>query len=286
MPNLKILMLIVLTACSSHHNSHETLGKFHPAKDLFLAHFDCKTDVDDLHSVAAVATILADPRFDNVKYHAVAGAYGTQVGLYVPANELFAMAFGRHWSDAHTDYSNALAEVTEIATNTLQRGGDIWIAEAGQSDFSADLARRIQSDLPLIDTAERIHLVQHSDWNEEVTTPDKLHFVKKMTDYHKIADGNVVGNGTPGFRCETMPEWRRYITDPHLVKVWQLALDLAQKYNGAQQRYHNAAIASGGLDFSDVAESCWIFGFANLSDATAFFREFATIQQDHALKRR
>ena len=30
------------------------------------------------------------------------------------------------------------------------------------------------------------------------------------------------------------------------------------------------------MDFSDVSETCWIFGFAALPDAEAFFREFAT----------
>ena len=38
--------------------------------------------------------MLADPRFSNVKYHAVAGAYGIQEGLYVPPNDLFKIAFG------------------------------------------------------------------------------------------------------------------------------------------------------------------------------------------------
>jgi hypothetical protein len=28
------------------------------------------------------------------------------------------------------------------------------------------------------------------------------------------------------------------------------------------------------MDFSDVAETCWIFGFSDLEDAEAFFREF------------
>lgn len=30
------------------------------------------------------------------------------------------------------------------------------------------------------------------------------------------------------------------------------------------------------MDFSDVSETCWTFGFDSLSDAEAFFREFAT----------
>ncbi len=36
----------------------DRIGKFNKDKDLYLAHFDCKTDVDDIHSIAGVATIL------------------------------------------------------------------------------------------------------------------------------------------------------------------------------------------------------------------------------------
>jgi hypothetical protein len=48
-------------------------GEFNLKKDLLLAQYDCKTDVDDLHSVAAFATILANPEFSGINYHAVAG---------------------------------------------------------------------------------------------------------------------------------------------------------------------------------------------------------------------
>ena len=131
-----------LSSCSTTPSSK--LRNLQLENDLFLAQFDIKTDVDDLHSVAGVATMLNDPRFSDVHYHAVAGAYGTQEGLYVPANELFETAFGSNWSDAHTNYDHALKEVTLLVTNTLEKGGNIWIADAGQSDFSADLVKNIK----------------------------------------------------------------------------------------------------------------------------------------------
>jgi len=53
-----------------------SLGQFNKGKDLYLAHFDLKTDIDDAHAAAAVATMLADKRFTGVSYHAVAGTYG------------------------------------------------------------------------------------------------------------------------------------------------------------------------------------------------------------------
>lgn len=49
----------------------------------------------------------------------------------MPANELFEASFGYNWSDAHSNFEHALKEVTFIVTNTLEKGGNIWIAEAG-----------------------------------------------------------------------------------------------------------------------------------------------------------
>jgi hypothetical protein len=268
-----LVFIIFFISCSS--GPTRTIGKFQVERDLFLAHFDCKTDVDDLHSVAGVATILSDPRFSEINFHAVAGAYGIQEGLYVPANELFDAAFGSNWSDAHTNYGQALKEVSLIAARTLKNGGNIWIADAGQSDFSADLVKNLKSMQLQINTNQRVHIVQHSDWNESVTSPDNLAFVKSNTAYHKIPDGNAIGNGSPGFKTDNIKDMQNYIKNPRRLHIWQMALNIADKYNGKDERYLNATIANGGLDFSDVSETCWIFGFNHLLNAEEFFREFS-----------
>ncbi len=272
---LPILLLILLPACSPGRTAQpEQLGQFSPATDLYLAHFDCRTDVDDLHSVAGVATMLADPRFADVRFHAVAGAYGIQEGLYVPANELFELAFGDHWSDAHADRARALEEVAPLVMSTLRAGGSVWIAEAGQSDFSAALVRFIHDEVQSDSIVDRVHVVQHADWNEQVTSPEALAFVREAAMYHRIPDGNAVGNGTPGFRTETPVDWRMHIQDARLTEIWETAIRLGDTFNGVEARYLNEAIQSGGLDFSDVAETAWIFGFGDLVDASDFFEEF------------
>lgn len=272
-----IFSACVLLFMSSTLNASEdkTLGKFNLDKDLFLAHFDSKTDVDDIHSIAATATVLADKRFQKVNYYAVAGAYGDQEGLYVPAPKLFELAFGKRWVNAHTHYEEALAVVVSKVAETLQQSGNIWIAEAGQSNFTADVIRAIKQQHPNIDTKTRIAVVQHSQWNEEVTNPEDLSYAKNNSAYHKIPDGNGRNNGTPGFKSEQMPDWRTYIKNPRLVSIWQLALAIANKYNAVEGRYNNTAIAAGGIDFSDVSEMSWIFGFDTLKDDAEFFKEFA-----------
>ena len=267
----------LLVCCKQQNETRNTVEsplRFHQATDLLLVQYDCKTDVDDLHSVAAFRTLIADPDYSNIKYHAVAGTYGVQEGLYVPPNALFEQAFGDNWTDANIDRAAALEKVKNLVMPFLASDGDIWIAEAGQSDFTASLIKALQSELPALDIHERIHVVQHSDWNEEVTADEDLSLVKQESDYHKISDGNVVGNGTPGFRTSEYKIEQLSVRNPELKLVWQTAIGLCNRYNGQEGRYNNEAIASGGFDFSDLSEVCWILNLENIKDAEQFFRRF------------
>ena len=248
--------------------------KFKQQLDLLLVQFDSKTDVDDIHSIAAVATMLQHPSLSKVKYHAVAGAYGIQDGEYVPAPELFDMAFADHWSDAHVDKDKALAEVLVIVKTTLQQGGDIWIVEAGQSDFSAALIQLVKVDAPGINTQQRFHIVQHSEWNQDNTSPEALAYVKAHSDYYKIPDGNAINNGTAGYKSETAKDWVRALANKNVGNLWQTAKQVADLYNGQDGRYNNESIAKGGFDFSDAAELSWIFGVDDAPDVDTFFDKF------------
>ncbi|MEO0896784.1 MAG: hypothetical protein AAFY71_10325 [Bacteroidota bacterium] len=277
---LSFILGLFLVACQSTTDSPSTSNQeekgveFDPQKDFLLGNFDCKTDVDDLHSIAAFATIFQDSAFANIKHHAVAGAYGVQDGLYVPPNSLFQLSLGSNWTDAHEKGSKAVDKVYELVAITLKEGGNIWIAEAGQSDFSAALVKKVQTKMPEVKTPDRIHVVQHSDWNEEVTDKQALAFVQAETHYHKIPDGNAEGNGTPGFRTPEFEGWRTMLTDSALLSYWELAVDLGHQYNGKEGRYLNEAIKANGLDFSDHSEVCWILGLADLKDTEAYFQRF------------
>lgn len=259
----------------SVQKAYAQTGEFDAKKDLLLVQFDCKTDVDDLHTAAALATLLSDSNFSKINYHSVAGTYGVQEGLYVPPNSLFQLAFEDNWTDAHHNMKPAVEKVKEIVKTTLQHKGDIWIAEAGQSDFTAELIKAIQTELPKINTSQRIHLVQHSDWNEKETSPESLTFVKNNSDYQKIADGNAVGNGTPGFNDAGYTYWNDKVKNPKLNKIWQLATEISDKYNGKEGRYNNESISKGGLDFSDLSEVCWILGIQDIKDVEEFFNLYA-----------
>jgi hypothetical protein len=272
---ISMAALFLFFTSSAIENKSQKAESFNLEKDLLLVQFDCKTDVDDLQSAAALATLLSDTGFSKIHYHAVAGTYGIQGGLYVPPNPLFQLAFGDNWTDAHDNLKDAVEKVKVVIKTTLANQGDIWIAEAGQSDFTALLIKAIQSDLPDISTLQRIHVVQHSDWNEESTSPGSLQFVKENADYQKIPDGNVVGNGTPGFRSPEFTQWKSKIANPELIAIWQLAIDLSNKYNGKEGRYNNEAISAGGLDFSDLSEVCWILNLQDIKDTEHFFNLYS-----------
>ncbi len=274
-----VLFALALLKCKTPDIKSESIGFLDPTKDLLLAHYDCKTDVDDLHSVAAFATLLAQDGFSKINYHVVAGTYGIQEGLYVPAEKLFGLAFPDHWSDAHNNPVKTLAKVRIMTKETIENKGDIWIAEAGQSDFSAKLIAAIHSDFPQLDLSTRIHVVQHSDWNEKVTSPSSLDFLKTSIDYQKIPDGNIVGNGTPGFQSANYEEWKEKLKNQKTTKIWNLAQELAHRFNGVEGRYLNETIEAGGLDFSDTAEICWILGLNDIKDSKEFFNRFGGIRK-------
>lgn len=265
---LVVVLLIPTVAAQA------TSARFDPESDLLLLQYDCKTDVDDLHSIAAAAMLLRDARFADVRFHAVAGAYGIQDGEYVPANELFAAAFGDDWSDAHSDPSTARNTVAGLVVQTLNAGGEIWVAEAGQSDFTAGWLRDVLRVFDPTTTRQRIHVVQHSEWNESVTAPKKLDFVRKNSAYAKIPDGNATANGSPGLRLESDALWPDVLRAPNSGSVWRLARETADRFNGRGGRYYNEAIGMSGMDFSDTAEVCWILNLEDLPDANAFVSEF------------
>ena len=252
-------------------NRSEERSPFDFTKDLILLNYDCKTDVDDLHSVAAIATLLRVPSFSNIKYHAVAGAYGTQKGNYVPPYSLFKLAFNNNWSDAHNNFDKALNDTYSKVVQVINEGGKVWIAEAGQSDFSSALIARIQKNEKAIDTRHSIIVVQHSEWNESVTSPSRLTFVKSNSNYYKIPDGNATDNGTPGFKTPDKINWENRLKNPECLDIWDLAIELANFYNGKDGRYLNTAIKEGGLDFSDFSEVHWILNMAPMIDCDDFF---------------
>lgn len=267
--------------------ANNKLGKFDLDKDFLLGCYDNLPDVDDLQSMAALGTMLRDPRFAKVDYYAVVGCRGnqpTKFKLITNSEKLADLAFGQgNWSKAQKDqvdrrgypiWSNAVNNVVDRAMPKLEAGGHLWIADAGQSDFSADVVREVLRRNNAIN-AKNIHVVQHSQWNQNMTSSDDLAYLRDKADYRKIPDGNDLNNGTPGYQTSNGSNWSRVLGNEEVGAIWREARDIANEWNGIKNGHENKAISNGGFDFSDTSESVYIFELMQeANDVDDFFDEF------------
>lgn len=273
-----VFSLVLATGCSQEPPLSEPsacanapmIGQFDPSSDVFVVHFDSKPDVDDLHAIAAVGSLLKQDKFACVDAIAVAGAHGTQDGDYIHSPHLFDLAFADTWLDAHSNREDVLVAEAELYMDTLSSGGDVWIMVAGQADIAADALKIAVERAPDLPYKSQVHLVQHSDWNESATTPDKLALVQDFADYQKISDGNARGNGTPGYTTRNGELWPRVLADPNVGSMWREAKRLADEKN-PDAAYVNPFVTAGGFDFSDAAEMAHIFGLNVLGNVPLFF---------------
>ena len=265
------ILVILTTLVSFISNSAEP--KFDMKKDLLLLNFDLKTDVDDVHTIAALDLILKSNAFKKLNYYAISGTYGMQSGGYVPANDLFNLVFKHNWTDAHNYRQTSINKTIKKINNTLSLGGNIWMAEAGQSDFTQEILEAL-SEYNILFTKDQIIVVQHADWNEQETSVNALNYVKQKTTYIRITDGNKTGNGTPGFNNQAYST--QALENKNLLssKTWILANEISTKYNGINGRYNNKAISGGGADFSDLVEITYILDIKNTPTVAAFFSTF------------
>ncbi|MEM6900124.1 MAG: hypothetical protein AAF583_10170 [Pseudomonadota bacterium] len=260
-------------------------GGFDVEKDFLLVNYDFRPDPDDLHAVAGLHTIITSAAYSSIRYHAVAGADGHQPFYhpYVGSNELMELAFGTNWSDAKSDWNGAVDRVSVILLGELDAGADIWIADAGQHDFSHDVVAQILEVRPDLDTRQRIKVVQHSDWNREQSRLNKTNQLISWVNYQKISDGNEPLNGTPDFENEEFTDWQSAVTNPENAVVWELAVatglkEMKRPITGSRI---NPGMLNGSLDFSDMVEVCWMLGFTDVEmpGIEEFFEVMSSIDE-------
>ena len=220
----------------------EDADKFDAAADLHSLHYDHAPDPDDGHSAAADRTLL------EVLYGAcwlqrhvvaVSGAYGW-MGFTFRTDSAAVMeaAWGPRggWIDAHRDHERAAAALATRWKATLEAGGDVWVKEGGSSDLTAAAVRRIRSEPPEVHTTERIHVVQHGNYNEWLTWLAAMKYTRAQTDFRRIPNANPflnVAGGDAAFELAAT-------SHPTFGAVWSAAFE----YYEPRRR----------LDFSDAGE--------------------------------
>jgi len=173
---------------------------FDTKKDLLSLHYDHAPDKDDGQSAAADRTILETMfGIEWIKNHviAVSGTYGKNAPDFDVNSDLVMDAVWNDtgaWLKAHTHHHQVVSDLAALWSGTIKGGGRVWVKEGGQSDLTSDVVKIIKKQYPEIDTARWIHVVQHSNWNEDQTTDDALSYVKKYTHYIRIRDANAYLN--------------------------------------------------------------------------------------------
>lgn len=321
---LTVFMLLISGKVMADPDVHKK--NFDKENDLFIAQFDNLPDSDDMHAQAAIASMLSHPDFKNVNYFCVAGAWGAQTVheryKYNNSNSLFTLGFGvearknanieqwnnARWVDAHGKMNHGkkgmlvtaqskerLAQmnfasdvVAYKATQILEKGGRVYVMEAGQSDLSADWIRKLHANkVPNVKT--HVIIVQHSIFNERFTSGHRFTFAddaeKGLNDwdyvtngnnnqYIKIADGNAPDNGTPDFALEETSYQIEALSDNNPNKISR-ALWMETQRLVAQSPYTNGVIPKGGTDFSDVVEAIWIFDLLEeIPELRSFWNKF------------
>ncbi len=272
-----------LIADPSHPN-------FDEETDLLLANFDLLPDHDDVMAAAGLACILKHPDQSGVSYHVVAGAYGKQgelerfIGAAVP--DFYSLMFGEEgvdWSNAHEDWNAAVTLVSSKVRSTFLRGGKLFVQEAGQSDFTHDVLKVVViGGIPIESLKDRVVVVQHSNWNQKMTTDAKLDWIKRNTDYRKIDDGNYGGNGTPGYHSHNARWMDEALSEDNpnqfARKVWKEARRVIETHGWEKDRWNNDCIRFGGVDYSDCVENWWIFNLGR--DALAKCGNAQFVEED------
>ena len=273
----KFLILSILISLVSF--SEVVSQTFDKKSDLLLANFDLKPDEDDIMAAAALGCMLKHADLEGVNYYAVAGAYGTQDKfeyIHIATPDYFTLLFGaekKKWTDAHTDWDASVKRVEGQVRKVLKRGGQVFVQEAGQSDFLHDVLQAvIAKGIALSAIKENVIVVQHSKWNENQSTDSKLEWVKSNTTYQKIDDGNTGDNGTPGYRTFEK-EWLIQAksvdnTNVETREIWTMADAICKEWESS---WTNKWIARGGLDFSDAVEVWQIFSIGSKADTLPAF---------------
>jgi hypothetical protein len=226
--------------------------RFDSTTDLISLHYDHAPDRDDGHSAAADRTLLETVYGACwLERHvvAVSGTHGWLGFTFQTDSDAVmeaAWADRGGWLDAHRDRERAAADLAARWRRVLEAGGDVWVKEGGSSDLTADVVRQIRAQLPGVQTKQRIHVVQHGNFNEWLTWLWAMRYTRKQTDFRRIPNANAylnVAGGDEAFESAAT-------SHPIFAPVWKAAFE----YYDPRTR----------LDFSDTGELLHILGLGEV----------------------
>lgn len=220
-----------------------TIGRLSQG-DLLALHYDNCPDRDDGHAVVAGRAVIDTVNIS--RFLIVNGTCGYDIfDEYQPSSEavLNATYGNNNWLDWIVDDTNAVNTSADQWAAILANGDEVWVAEGGPSDFTAEVLRRLQRVYPSVDLG-RVNVVQHSGgFNQIYTSDDALDLVRDETNYILINDGNRGGNGTADLN-QRSNDFVDAALQSSLASAWEAAFD----YLSPNRK----------LDFSDTVELLYI----------------------------
>jgi hypothetical protein len=254
MKGLAAVGAVLVVLCGSGLAGGQVAARrFSPERDLLSLHYDHAPDKDDGQSAAADRTILqALFGADWIKRHvvAVSGAHGKNGGEFDAGSDRVMDVVWNDcggWLAGHGRHDEVVRELAGRWGAVLEAGGDVWVKEGGQSDITAKAVRLLRDRLPRVTPSSRVHVVQHSGWNEEQTTDAALDYTQQHTHYVRIRDANQYLNVKGGDQAFVAVATAHPVFGPG----WKAAF----AYYPPEER----------LDFSDTGELMHILGLGEMS---------------------
>lgn len=270
-------MFALLSMGALHAPARSTFNK---SKDIVMMQFDAGGDEDDIHCMAAFACMQLHSDLVGVNEYIVTGARLRTANNGAKGHELLTNLYGpegAEWTSAWNNWNLSVKRVVEKVKPVIQSGGTVWVAEGGQSDFTADWIKALVNEgIPLSTIKTQVVVVQHSTANEDFGIQTDLNYVRNNTDYYMIPDGNSTGNGTAGY-ASFDPQFyikARLKSNPNEAarKIWDYCHDFIPLPDSS---VHNPRFKVGGVDFSDLAELWWILELGdNVDDVEEFWNRY------------
>jgi len=233
--------------------------------DLLSLHYDNCPDKDDGHAIPAGKSVVENFSINNVMV--VNGTCGDSIkNRFNPdSNAVVQAAWGNEYLDAHGNNYNSVVNAANRWASTLSNGAKVWVAEGGQSDFTADVVRRIEANYSGINL-KGINVIQHSAgataYNEAFTNPGKLAYLKNKTSYKAIPTGNAGNNGSANLNQQSQ----------YFVVTARSSRFSVEWNAGFRYLRPDCAIRTENckLDFSDTVELLYIVGDSRTTNVNNF----------------
>ena len=205
------------------------------------------------HAIAAGKSVVESLGINNVMIANGTCGYDIRNRYVADSVSVIRAAWGSRYLDAYQNLRSSTSTAAARWASVIANGGRVWVAEGGQSDFTADVVRRISAQYGSVNL-KRIHVIQHSAgrtaYNEKFTRSSNLNYLKNKVSYKAIPTGNIGGNGSADLNTQS-DYFVRVARSGRFGAEWNAAFNYLKP--DCSKRTERCK-----LDFSDTVELLYI----------------------------